>query len=188
VSRKLVHEVRGLGPARPTPGACTHAFARVPGTARPCSGAAAPPGRVAPWKASWRTVRGQGGHGVPKPAGPRAQRPRGGAEAWTLSVNLWDRTLAGCWKRPICWDPSSGRVPRALARRCDVRGKYASHRVPIPMGAHPADGYPAPRLAFGPFEQPERKQVFQHPARRSAGQPIIAGCGALFHLCGNCWV
>jgi len=31
---------------------------------------------------------GQGGNGVPKPAGPRAQRPRGGAEARTLSVNL----------------------------------------------------------------------------------------------------
>jgi len=23
------------------------------------------------------------------------------------------RPLSGCWKRPICWDPSSGRVPRA---------------------------------------------------------------------------
>jgi hypothetical protein len=27
------------------------------------------------------------------------------------------------------------RVPRPLARRCGVRAKYASHRVPILMGA-----------------------------------------------------
>ena len=41
----------------------------------------------------------------------------------------------------------------ALARRCDVRAKYASHRVPnsLDMGAHPLDGYPALRLASGPF-------------------------------------
>jgi len=55
--------------------------------------------------------------------------------------------------------PSSGWVPGALARRCDVWTKYASDP--------PAVGARGSRAAWhlDLFEQPSGKRVFQHPAK-----------------------
>src|SRR3972149_5235676 len=61
-------------------------------------------------------------------------------------------------------------ITRALARRCDVRTKYASHL--------------ASRAALHPdlFEQPGQKQVFQHPAspdqKTQPPVPTAAAVGA----------
>jgi hypothetical protein len=51
--------------------------------------------------------------------------------------------------------PSSGWVPGALARRCDVRTKYASD--PPPVGARASRA----ALYLDLFEEPGGKRVFQ---------------------------
>jgi hypothetical protein len=82
--------------ARPSPPrACTHAFARVPGTGPLCSGAAGGCGRVAPPAEARGALRGSRSPGVPKPAGlvPTtrlgvARRVRGGPGGLDLYGNF----------------------------------------------------------------------------------------------------
>jgi hypothetical protein len=70
LSQRFDEQFRPCRPAPRPPGASSRA-------GQPCSGAAAPPGRVAPWAAAWRRRRSPVGHGVPDPVGPRARRVRG---------------------------------------------------------------------------------------------------------------
>ena len=55
-------------------------------------------------------------------------------------------------------------------RRCAVRAKYASRQVLILMGAHPADGYPARRLAVRRVHGPERGRGTSGPFLSSLGE------------------
>jgi len=96
----------GCGPVPLPPGAASR-------PAWPCSGAAAPAGRVAPWTVPSRNVLLSGGHGLPNPVGPRARRLRGMATALSSAANHRERTRKGSrgpnWKSEIyTQDPGYG--------------------------------------------------------------------------------
>jgi len=74
-----------------------------------------------------------------------------------LALELEAQGYAGIEAKPPSWPRPDRLLKKPHLRRSRApaaprrTAKYASRRVPIPMGAHPADGYPARRLASGPF-------------------------------------